>query len=193
MKKRFAILALLLFLPALVWGDTLTYIQGVVGVTAAEEPNEGIVGASSGYSFGYSINTAQNYFTPYVASQSGTVRYGHIYVDDSNGETVCIALYTTDGTRRIYGSGTRTDNSAGWITVDGGEGGFEITASTTYWLSCGSSTGNFTAGWGELASHEVRYMSGYPGCNPATLTNSGLEGDPYNLIIIWNNTPEDPS
>jgi len=173
------------------WSATqIALPKGSGGATPTPTP-EGVIGTTSHTGTFDTISTTSitNEATT-TPTTAGEVRYGHVWVEDSNGATaVCVSLnLASDGSVLLYGGGTRADNSAGWVNVDAGSS-YTLVALTEYRLTVSSPYGT-TVTLGKGGSANTSYSG-----NNCTVTQTWSTGWGFAspITIIWNNTPGDPS
>lgn len=162
----------------------------------------GTTGGESGGEIGFTdiggttqVKTSQYiYFSSATPTTEGDVRYGHLYVADSNDETFAIRLYNSSGNAVLCCTGTIADDTPGWINCDAGES-YSVVDAANYGVSL-QGDGGFKIGDG---NGEVRYFNtgwdGGGGVCPAQtdpISDQGLTTSGGAIAIIWNNTPGDP-
>ncbi len=127
------------------------------------------------------------YDLTYPTATAGAARYGHIYVHDSNGVTgICTSLNDAAGNMLRNCSGTRADNSPGWINCDSGSA-YTLTA-TTYMTTVSSPNGTITIGHSS-ANSDTEYTTSDCNANKTTGGQFAYQGP---LAVRWDNNPGDP-
>jgi hypothetical protein len=198
MKKLIAILIVCLSFYS---ADARNLMVVGGGVPVAGGSN-GVIGATS-YIGTWALYGAAYYEMEYkTPTTAGNVRYGHVYVKDSNGDTLYLRIHTADGSDVLLCcSGTIADGTAGWVNCDAGSS-TTLVSETTYIISVQSVGGGLasvgsshTADFPQTFQWSNDWASGYDTCPGLDIiigaVTSGYDhGFP---TIIWNNTAGDPS
>lgn len=191
-------LKLLISLFCMLWA-VIAQADSVVMVGFGTGVSSGSVGITDQSAATTTIYNGTVYYEKFQPTSAGTVSYGHIYVSDSNGSSVCLSLHSSDGTKLLSAeSSTITDGVAGWVNLSMG-GSTSVSASTDYYLGVrvanGSGSGVIEQGTGDATGFYI-FDSTTCGENISTPGEAGdVRAGSQNLspTIIFNNSSGDPS
>jgi hypothetical protein len=167
-------------------------ILGTTGITPAG--GGGLIGLST-QTDAHTVYEADGYFhSKFTTTTAGDVQYAHLYVHDSNSETLCLSLFNSAGTELLSCTGTRADNSAGWVNCDAGAT-YELAAATEYYISVyvNDGGGSFDVG-NDTGTNMWKEQSLSPTCGTSALDTAEETVDKasYDITAIWNNSAGDP-
>jgi hypothetical protein len=187
----FTVVAIYLVWTTPVFADgTNPYIIGSGSVESA--PSSGSIGFTGTTGASLLKTTQYVYYSPTTPTTPGNVRHGHLYVEDSDGNTFAIRLYDSSGNALLCCTGTRADDSPGWINCDAGSP-YELIDSTTYWIAS-QGAGRFETD-GTSGVYLSYYNTGWDGGGcPAPTDPISHTGDTQvnPITIVWNNSSGDP-
>ena len=191
MKLRYLLALLLLLLPACT--DSGAMPMTMLSGSVSSAVGDGWVGFGSESGADWSITIARQYWTPYDATNSGNVRYAHIWLVDGNASTVCLSLHSSDGTKLLSGSTVVSDDTEGWAVIDMGEA-YEITATTQYLLAINRTGIDIVIGRTNLGPDVIyKDYDGYD-CGQAigegTAPTGDSESTSYSITVVFDNTSD---
>ena len=141
--------------------------------------------------------SSRQYWSQFVTTTAGNVRYVHFWLVDGNGITTCLSLHSSDGTKLLSASAALSDDTEGWYVMDAGET-YELAAATTYLLAINRNGGDIVVGRsttctapGCVVEYIYKDYDSYS-CGQAigegTAPTGDTEAPDKTVTIVWDNT-----